>query len=473
MKPQLNIPAQPQNIYRIRKRNYDTVDIMDAVLEAAQHSQQYIKPFLPYLKGETVRETCRKIWDFLKNEITYKEDPEGWQMIKAPSQLWATKVGDCKSYSVFANAALQAFGIESFFRFAAYENQLDANHNPAIPTHVYVVAKDRTGQEIIIDGVWHSFDSEKLPIYKKYDRMSLVYIAGTGPRKTIGAVDLKNSDFSTTIGIQFFKEKIEDKLRIAAPAFIYLFADPMGLPQPARIKRDKAFKFYKEFQAKTQIKDEAFYRFVKDAIIEKLGKDPIALLPSSYGNYIAYKSNILNDAKAVKGNPPVYEKFPAGGFPNTEYGQWQANEWRRRNNDYSIRLERYNAELEKLAIQQFNLKDFDGWLADHKAARRDPDYAKKVKAAQDALDKLRDKLNGTHKVGIEPATVTLIVTAVIGIVKIISMLVSMGKADLPDIPADFDLANPDNDFPGKNNEKESALPGWLLPAAAAAATLLL
>jgi len=49
------------------------------------------KKIAQYLKGSTLQETCKKIWDFLFNHIQYKLDQKGLEQLRHPSRSWAER----------------------------------------------------------------------------------------------------------------------------------------------------------------------------------------------------------------------------------------------------------------------------------------------------------------------------------------------------------------------------------------------
>lgn len=133
---------------------------MNVVLDCYRAKNNQVKQFAPYLRGRTIKETCNNVWQFVKDNIAYKVDPPGEQWIKEPARVWADKVCDCKSYSVFIASLLHHLGIEGYFRFVSFA----ADH---IPTHVYVVVPIKNG-DIKIDCVLGLFNKEK-PFTHKYD----------------------------------------------------------------------------------------------------------------------------------------------------------------------------------------------------------------------------------------------------------------------------------------------------------------
>ena len=127
-------------------------------------------------KGKTEKETAQNIWNFLKHQIRYKADGSE-QIVKAPSALIRTKVGDCKSYAIFTSSVLTNLGIPHKIVYTSYSS------NPT-PEHVYIT----TNNGYIIDAVWHSFNSEKKPTFKYTQNMNVKGITGiAGSTGTYGA----------------------------------------------------------------------------------------------------------------------------------------------------------------------------------------------------------------------------------------------------------------------------------------------
>lgn len=151
------IPAA-DNKKVLRHTNYGTADIMTEVMSVYATSWQQLKAFAPTIKSNNVHNTCRNAWQFVKNNIAYLEDPEYFQFVKEPRQLWFSKVGDCKSYSIFIASLLTCLGIPFVFRFVSFTMK-------KIPRHVYIVCKYKN-EEIILDAVMPAFNSEEAYNYK-------------------------------------------------------------------------------------------------------------------------------------------------------------------------------------------------------------------------------------------------------------------------------------------------------------------
>jgi hypothetical protein len=148
------IPNAP--IYKGIK-NYndgDNKDLRKQIMDVTPEAVAQMRGSAKYFKGKDNRETCYKIWKFLKTNIRYEADGE-YQIVRLPSALLATKVGDCKSFSVFTSAVLTNLGIPNHYVMTSY------GKDPT-PSHIYVV----TDSGIICDAVWTTFNAEKSPTYR-------------------------------------------------------------------------------------------------------------------------------------------------------------------------------------------------------------------------------------------------------------------------------------------------------------------
>jgi len=159
------------------KRNASNMDLQRAIEAAIPTAVAQMKQRSNEFKGKTEAETCKKIFDYLKNQITYKADGAE-QQVRVPSGLIRTRQGDCKSYSVFTSAVLTNLGIPHKLVYASYDPQ------DSTPTHIYVI----TNKGCIIDAVYGKFNAEKKATSKKYKDMNISYIAGMGKNRRIGSM---------------------------------------------------------------------------------------------------------------------------------------------------------------------------------------------------------------------------------------------------------------------------------------------
>jgi hypothetical protein len=161
-----------QGIDVVYKSQADNKDIRDLLVNLVPQAKAQMVEFSKSFRGRNSKETCKKIFDYIKNNFTYVADG-GEQIIKLPSALLKKKVGDCKSYSLFTASILENLKIPYKFVYTSY------NSNP-IPQHVYVITEDGC----IIDAVYGIFNKEKKPTYRYTQDMNVRYMAGIGANCT-------------------------------------------------------------------------------------------------------------------------------------------------------------------------------------------------------------------------------------------------------------------------------------------------
>ena len=151
--------------------NADVARIIALIMQADRLSQPFTKRFAHYLRGKNDLDTLRKVWSFVKDNIEYRRDEPGNEVVKSPGALWESKVGDCKSFSVMIGSLLSNLGYAYKYRVAFY--------NPVTPEqgHIYPVVILGNGTEVIVDAVHSRFNAEA-KYWKAYD-----YEPATGTRK--------------------------------------------------------------------------------------------------------------------------------------------------------------------------------------------------------------------------------------------------------------------------------------------------
>lgn len=159
--------AQAEHKDTIINRQGKTKDIMQAVFDCYNSDYAQVQELADNLPGNDTLSRCRAVFDFVDKNIKYQIDPLQKQWIRTPARLWSDGEGDCKSFSIFICSCLRCMGIPHLFRFAAYEGNSD-------PTHVYAVAIDESGKEIIVDPVYRDENgkavfNKECPYTKKID----------------------------------------------------------------------------------------------------------------------------------------------------------------------------------------------------------------------------------------------------------------------------------------------------------------
>lgn len=179
--------AKPNFQNKIIKKRGNTNDIIQAVLEADKTAYIDTKEFSKQF--ERSPEGLKKLWEFVKYKIKYKEDPKGVQWIQSPARLYSSKIGDCKSKTIFVNSILKNLSIPYKIRF------ISQKQGSRTPTHVYTVA-NLNGQEIVIDTVYKYFNKEPKHTYKQdYTMTEISYLSGLNDEVEALKQKIKNFDF--------------------------------------------------------------------------------------------------------------------------------------------------------------------------------------------------------------------------------------------------------------------------------------
>lgn len=146
-------------IERMVVADQTTDDIIELI--ADKHPRTYAEyDRIAYLfDGGTLEDICRRLFNFCKQEIAYKEETVSRQDVSAPQTILQRGHSDCKGYALFIGGVLdalqrQGLRVKWFYRFVGYDVFKSRVH------HVFVVVKDQ-GREIWIDPVLNSFNYHK------------------------------------------------------------------------------------------------------------------------------------------------------------------------------------------------------------------------------------------------------------------------------------------------------------------------
>ena len=106
------------------------------------------------LKGDTLKDTCVNIWNFVYKHIQYTRDKVGVEQVRRPSRTWADrKTGvDCDCYTVFISCILSNLNIPHEVRITKYGGK------PYFQ-HIYPIVPNGTGY-FTLDCVTDQFNYE-------------------------------------------------------------------------------------------------------------------------------------------------------------------------------------------------------------------------------------------------------------------------------------------------------------------------
>lgn len=106
------------------------------------------------LKGKTLKDTLKNIFDFVYNYIEYEMDSRTVEQLRRPLRTLHDQKGDCDCYSILIGSILHNLRIPFIFRVTAYSN-------PDKFQHVYVIVPKQNGGHYTVDPVLDNFNEEK------------------------------------------------------------------------------------------------------------------------------------------------------------------------------------------------------------------------------------------------------------------------------------------------------------------------
>ncbi len=172
---------------------FDTIILMARVIKL---SLADTKELAPTLKGVSLAETCRKIWDFAYNHHKYKLDNAGVEELRTPRRSWEDRrTGiDCDDFSILVSSILTNLNIPHKLRMAKYNGK-------SYFQHIYVVVPksgkgsnmDYRGDYFTVDPVVDRFDYE-VKFSDKHDKDMM-------PIQMLSGID--NSEINGGISNQF------------------------------------------------------------------------------------------------------------------------------------------------------------------------------------------------------------------------------------------------------------------------------
>jgi hypothetical protein len=159
---------------RTVKRGATVADTVKFFPQVVRETKWQTKRIANELKGESVYETCRNIWEFVYRHIRYEKDEEGREQVRSPARTWHDRFRgvDCDCYTVFISSILTNLGIPHVLRITKYKQ----DHFQ----HIYPIVPVGNGKYITIDCVVEMFDYEEPYSEKQDTKMDLQYLDGLG-----------------------------------------------------------------------------------------------------------------------------------------------------------------------------------------------------------------------------------------------------------------------------------------------------
>jgi transglutaminase-like putative cysteine protease len=118
----------------------NTADIIKAIKAADAAIGPQTKPLSTMLSTGNAYTDGMAVHNWIRNNISYIEDPEGEQLIPTPARVLHNGFADCKGMSLLANNILKGMGHRCAYRFARYYG----SPSPGRFSHVFAQVFDAT-----------------------------------------------------------------------------------------------------------------------------------------------------------------------------------------------------------------------------------------------------------------------------------------------------------------------------------------
>ena len=167
-------------------KNGNVIETVESCIDLIGSHFREVEELASMLKGDSLKESCRNIFNFSYTYLQYHKDDDGTEQLRTPSRSWldgqikykqkgrASAGIDCDDYSIFVGSLLKCLGIPFKLRITKYDGKKNFQH-----IYVIVPAVGDSEDEIVIDPVLSKFDYQKPYSFEKSDfNMSPLQLAG-------------------------------------------------------------------------------------------------------------------------------------------------------------------------------------------------------------------------------------------------------------------------------------------------------
>ncbi len=167
-------------------KNGNVIETVESCIDIIGTHFREVEELASNLQGDSLKESCRNIFNFSYNYLQYHKDDDGTEQLRTPSRSWLdgqikfkqkgkSDAGiDCDDYSIFVGSLLKCLGIPFKLRITKYDGKKNFQH-----IYVIVPAVGDSEDEIVIDPVLSKFDYQKPYSFERSDfDMSPLQLAG-------------------------------------------------------------------------------------------------------------------------------------------------------------------------------------------------------------------------------------------------------------------------------------------------------
>jgi len=130
----------------IIKRFANVKDTIKAIKRIVKTHYLQVADLAQNLQAETDEQTFENIWNFVRENIQYKNDEPGKEQLRRPQRTMHDGIGDCDDFSILISSILMNLGYKHQLLVTAYKERKKWQH-------IYPVAFSRDGERYVIDCV--------------------------------------------------------------------------------------------------------------------------------------------------------------------------------------------------------------------------------------------------------------------------------------------------------------------------------
>lgn len=122
-------------------------DVLDDIRASIKNYSWEVKALATHLKASTAIQSIFNIWHFCINNIKYKLEPEGEEILRTPARSWADRFTgiDCDCFTILTSSLLKEMGFMPAF-------VVIAQNGDSTFTHIYTVIDSRLNGLGIVEG---------------------------------------------------------------------------------------------------------------------------------------------------------------------------------------------------------------------------------------------------------------------------------------------------------------------------------
>ena len=177
----------PNNTDPILHKNGSVDDTVDFCIDIVKKTLSDTRAISKILKGDSLEETCRNIFDFYYKHFQYHLDKTGVEQLRRPARAWQDRGNsysggiDCDCFSISVSSVLTNLNIPHSFRIVKMYGRDYYQHIYVVVPKVAGANMNNKNNYLVIDPVLDQFNLEAPGVTQKNDKamtMPIQYLNG-------------------------------------------------------------------------------------------------------------------------------------------------------------------------------------------------------------------------------------------------------------------------------------------------------